>query len=69
MRFMIAIVNGEPRSIEDGRTVADLLAELRLGGRRIAVEINRDIVPVAYYPRRSIREGDAIEIVRFVGGG
>ena len=66
---MIAIVNGEPRSIEDGRTVADLLAELRLGGRRIAVEINRDIIPAAEYPLRAIREGDAIEIVRFVGGG
>ena len=66
---MIAIVNGEPRAIDDGRTVADLVAELKLGGRRIAVEINRDIVPAAEYPRRAIREGDSIEIVRFVGGG
>jgi thiamine biosynthesis protein ThiS len=66
---MIAIVNGEPRSFEDGKTIADLVSELRLGGRRIAVEINRDIVPAAEYPRRAIRDGDAIEIVRFVGGG
>jgi thiamine biosynthesis protein ThiS len=66
---MVAMVNGEPRSIEDGRTVADLIAELRLGGRRIAVEINRDIVPATEYARRAIHEGDTIEIVRFVGGG
>ncbi len=66
---MIAIVNGEPRAIDNGGTIADLLAELKLGGRRIAVEVNRDILPAAEYPRRAIHEGDTIEIVRFVGGG
>jgi thiamine biosynthesis protein ThiS len=66
---MIAFVNGEERRIEPGRTVADLLAELRLGGRRVAVELNRDVVPVAEYASRTIRAGDAIEIVQFVGGG
>jgi thiamine biosynthesis protein ThiS len=66
---MIAFVNGEERRIEEGRTVADLLAELRLGGRRIAVELNRDVVPAAEYGSRAIREGDTIEIVQFVGGG
>jgi thiamine biosynthesis protein ThiS len=66
---MIAFVNGEERRIEPGRTVADLLAELRLGGLRIAVELNRDVVPAAEYGSRTIREGDTIEIVRFVGGG
>ena len=66
---MIAIVNGEARPLEDGKTIADLLAELSLGGRRIAVELNRDIVPAAQYGSRAIREGDTIEIVQFVGGG
>ncbi|MGH7898024.1 MAG: sulfur carrier protein ThiS [Candidatus Binatia bacterium] len=66
---MIAIVNGEPRALQDGKTVADLVAELDLGGRRIAVEVNRDVVPAAEYPRRTIHDGDTIEIVRFVGGG
>ena len=66
---MIVILNGEERALEDGRTVADLLDELRLGGRRVAVELNRDIVPTAEYASRTIREGDTIEIVQFVGGG
>jgi thiamine biosynthesis protein ThiS len=66
---VIAIVNGEERPIGEGNTIADLLAELALGGRRIAVELNRDIVPAAEYASRAIREGDHIEIVQFVGGG
>jgi thiamine biosynthesis protein ThiS len=67
--FVTVIVNGEERLVADGRTIADLLAELRLGGRRIAVEMNRDIVPRAEYASRPIRDGDCIEIVQFVGGG
>jgi sulfur carrier protein len=64
-----AIVNGEARAIDEGKTIADLLAELKLGGRRIAVELNLDIIPAAEYRSRSIRDGDSIEIVQFVGGG
>jgi sulfur carrier protein len=67
--FVIVILNGEERPLEDGRTIADLLNELKLGGRRVAVELNRDIVPTAEYASRAIREGDTIEIVQFVGGG
>jgi len=63
------LVNGEERLVAVGRTVSDLLAELRLSGRRIAVEMNRDIVPRAEYASRPIRDGDRIEIVQFVGGG
>jgi len=64
-----AIVNGEERAIGDGKTIADLLAELKLGGRRIAVELNLDIIPAAEYGSRRVSEGDRIEIVQFVGGG
>jgi sulfur carrier protein len=63
------VINGEERLLAEGRTIADLLAELRLGGRRIAVEMNRDIVPRAEYASRPICDGDHIEIVQFVGGG
>jgi len=69
MESVIAIVNGEERAIHDGTTIADLVAALSLGGRRIAVELNRDIVPAAEYRSRPIRDGDQIEIVQFVGGG
>lgn len=66
---MVATINGERRTIRAGMTVADLLAELELGGRRIAVEINRDVIPRADYARRVIGEGDQVEVVHFVGGG
>jgi sulfur carrier protein len=66
---MEAMVNGERRRLPDGATIADLVAELELRGRRIAVEVNRDILPAAEYAGRRIRDGDAIEIVHFVGGG
>jgi sulfur carrier protein len=63
------IVNGERRRLEDGATISELVAELDLAGRRIAVEVNREIVPASEYARRQLHEGDAIEIVHFVGGG
>jgi thiamine biosynthesis protein ThiS len=66
---MEAIINGERRTLPGGTTVSDLLGELRVGGRRVAVEINRDIVPKGEYPKRLIAEGDQVEIVQFVGGG
>ena len=67
--LVTAIVNGERRAIDDGKTIADLLAELALAGRRVAVEVNRDIVPAAEYESRALADGDTIEIVQFVGGG
>ncbi len=65
----MAIVNGKERPLADGVTIADLLAELALRGRRVAVELNRDIVPKSEYASRPIQGGDRIEIVQFVGGG
>ncbi len=66
---MTAIVNGESRAIEPGTTISDLIRGLRLGGRRVAVELNRDIVPARQFKERRIADGDQIEIVQFVGGG
>jgi thiamine biosynthesis protein ThiS len=66
---MEAIINGERRPLRSGTTISDLLDELRLGGRRIAVEVNRDIIRAADYPGRVIADGDEVEIVQFVGGG
>ena len=66
---MVAIVNGENRTLADGTTVAALLAALELGNRRVAVELNRDLVPKSEFASRVIQEGDLLEIVHFVGGG
>ena len=66
---MVAIVNGENHNLADGTTVAALLAALELGNRRVAVELNQDLVPKTEFSSRVIREGDRLEIVHFVGGG
>jgi len=62
-------VNDEARELPDGATVADLVATLGLGPRRIAVEVNRAIVPRATYATTALHEGDAVEVIHFVGGG
>lgn len=66
---MVAIVNGETRTLDEGTTVLALLATLDLAGRRVAVELNRELVRRAEFDRRVIRDGDHVEIVHFVGGG
>jgi thiamine biosynthesis protein ThiS len=50
-------------------TVADLVTELKLDGRKIAVERNLEIVPRSLYAETALEDGDRIEIVAFVGGG
>lgn len=62
-------VNGESRSIAAGARVADLVADLSLDGRKIAVERNLEIVPRSQYAETALEDGDRIEIVAFVGGG
>ena len=62
-------VNGESRSLPASATVADLVADLKLDGRKIAVERNLEIVPRSLYGDTALENGDRIEIVAFVGGG
>lgn len=62
-------VNGETRAVADDSTVGDLVRALDLEGRRIAVELNRAIVPREHYATQRLAAGDAVEIVHFVGGG
>jgi thiamine biosynthesis protein ThiS len=62
-------VNGEARSVPPGLSVADLLAEIGLAARKVAVERNLEIVPRSQYATTALADGDAIEIVHFIGGG
>ena len=62
-------VNDEPREVPAEATVADLVAGLGLGPRRIAVEVNLNVVPRAEYATVRLRDGDTVEIIHFVGGG
>ena len=62
-------VNGEPRSVAPGLTAAQLIDLLELGGRRLAMEINREILPRSQYAGHRLNDGDRIEIVQAIGGG
>jgi thiamine biosynthesis protein ThiS len=63
------VLNGDTRPIQDGQTVAGLLAELGLDSRQVAVERNREIVPRAEHGQTVLADGDQLEVVTFVGGG
>ena len=62
-------LNGEPYELRAGETVADLLVRLELSGRRLAVELNRNIVPRSAHASTELREGDHVEVVHAIGGG
>jgi len=62
-------VNGDPREVPVGCSLERLLCLLDLQNRRVAVAINRGIVPRARYAASIIEDGDRIEILEAVGGG
>jgi sulfur carrier protein len=62
-------VNGEPREVADGSTVAALIAQLGLVNRYVAVEVNREVIARARHPECRLKAGDKVEIVTLVGGG
>lgn len=63
------LLNGEPHRAPPGSTVAGLLCALGLEGRRIAVAVNRDVVPRSRYGSHPLHPGDRVEILEAVGGG
>ena len=62
-------INGETRQVSAGLTVEELLAQLQIENRNLAVEYNGDFLEAADLARTVVQPGDALEIVRFVGGG
>jgi sulfur carrier protein len=62
-------LNGEIREIPDGITVAGLLSHLGIKAERVAVEVNETVVTKDRHGLHGLRQGDAVEIVAFVGGG
>lgn len=66
---MNIVVNGAPREIPDGHTVAGLVVDLELADKRIAVEVNEEIVPRSQYSDHRLRVGDRVEVVTAIGGG
>jgi thiamine biosynthesis protein ThiS len=63
------MVNGERRSIDEGRSVEALLDRLGLHPRLVVVEHNREILERSRYGAVEVRAGDTLELVHFVGGG
>jgi len=66
---MTITVNGKPKKLDAPTTVAALLESLKLDAARVALELNREILPRAEFADRILANGDTLEIVQFVGGG
>ncbi len=66
---MNLFINGEEKSFADSLSLAQLIEQLGMKGDRVAVELNRQIVPRAQWSETSLKDGDHLEVVHFVGGG
>jgi len=62
-------LNGEIREVDDHISVAQLLESLELYGKRIAVEINEDLITRSHFASHQLQPDDRIEIVQAIGGG
>lgn len=62
-------LNGEPYQLADGASAQHLIEQLGLVGKRLAMEVNREIVPRSSFAKHPLRPNDHIEIVHAIGGG
>jgi sulfur carrier protein len=66
---MNIFVNGDALELDQPLTITDLLAHLNMADKRVAVEINQDIIPRSEHSSYLIQDGDKIEVVQAIGGG
>ncbi|WP_417228213.1 sulfur carrier protein ThiS [Amphritea sp.] len=66
---MLIQVNGDNLDVQEGASVADLIMQLELGERRVAVELNLEIVPRSRHAETVLHQGDRVEVVHAIGGG
>jgi thiamine biosynthesis protein ThiS len=66
---MKLLINGEDRNFDGPLTLHGLVERLGMKADRVAVELNRDLVPRTQWPATPLADGDQLEIVHFVGGG
>jgi thiamine biosynthesis protein ThiS len=66
---MVITLNGERHELPGPLTVSELLSRLDIDARRVAIELNLQVLKRGTFDTTSIREGDEVEIVNFVGGG
>ncbi len=62
-------LNGREQDIDADATLADLVASAGLAGKRVAIEVNREIVPRSDYASRALAADDRVEVVQAIGGG
>lgn len=62
-------INNEPREFAESLSIAELLERLALTGQRVAVEVDREIVPRGRHGETLLRGGECVEIVHAIGGG
>jgi sulfur carrier protein len=66
---MDIVLNGDRYQLEEGATVGALVEHLALTGRRLAVEVNEEVIPRSQHPGHRLAQGDRVEIVHAIGGG
>lgn len=66
---MIVYINGETREYAENSSVANLVADMGLTGKKIAIELNKEILPFQQYDSQLLKAGDRLEIVHAIGGG
>jgi len=66
---MIIILNGENKQLDSGTNIEQLLQVLDLSNKRLAVEINEQIIPRGDFSNHALQEYDKVEIVQAIGGG
>lgn len=66
---MNIVLNGEQRGLEEALTLGGLIDCLALSGKRLAIEVNEEIVPRSQHAEYRLHDGDRVEIVRAIGGG
>ncbi len=66
---MDLMVNGKPLQLDQPANIIDLLVQLELTKKSVAVEVNRTIIPRSLHPNHQLQPGDQIEIVHAIGGG
>ncbi len=66
---MKIILNGEEKSLENPVTVSQLLADMGMAQKRVAVEVNLEIVPRSEHGQFQLKDADRIEVVQAIGGG
>ena len=66
---MKIFVNGQGQELSEGFTAAGLVEQMGLTGQRLAMEVNKEIVPRSTFEQHVFQDGDRVEIVHAVGGG